>query len=131
MIIGIGHDLTTITRVATILEGKAGSRFLQRVLTESERNDIELLGSQSRIAEFVAGRFAAKEAISKALGCGIGGVLGFHDMVTERLESGKPHCTISEGAKLRLNLSHRNIVIHLSITHERDHASAFAIVEEQ
>jgi len=131
MIIGIGHDLTAIARFTTILEGKSSNRFLQRIFTESERNDIEQLASQSRIAEFVAGRFAAKEAISKALGCGIGGALGFHDMVIARLASGKPECTLSEGAKLRLNLAHRNIAIHLSITHERDHASAFAIVEEQ
>jgi len=130
MIIGIGHDLTAIARFTTILEGKAGNRFLQRIFTESERHDIEQLASPSRMSEFVAGRFAAKEAISKALGCGIGGLLSFHDMVITRQESGKPLCTLSEGSKLRLNLAHKTIAIHLSITHERELASAFAVIEE-
>lgn len=130
MIIGIGHDMTAIARFTAIMEGKSGDRFLQRILTESERHQLAQYAGNGRRAEFVAGRFAAKEAISKALGCGIGSVLGFHDMQIEKLPSGKPQCRVSETAMRRLELADRNIKIHLSITHERDHASAFAVVEQ-
>ncbi|UUZ82960.1 holo-ACP synthase [Paenibacillus sp. P26] len=66
MIIGVGTDLLEIARVRSILERPSGDRFLQRVLTEKER---ELAtAKQGRLAEFTAGRFAAKEAVVKALG---------------------------------------------------------------
>lgn len=130
MIIGIGHDLTAIARFIAIMEGKTCDRFLQRILTDSERQQLAQYADKGRRAEFVAGRFAAKEAVSKALGCGIGAALGFQDMQIEKLPSGKPQCSVSEAAMQRLELAGRAITIHLSITHERDHASAFAVVEQ-
>lgn len=128
MIIGIGHDLTDVLRVEKLLDGERGARFLKRVLTDGER---ELAASYegARLHQYTAGRFAAKEAVSKALGCGIGSQLGFHDIDIYRDAGGKPLCGLSEAAWTRLGLNPEYITIHVSITHERAIASAFAIVE--
>src|SRR5690606_41839390 len=63
-------DLLEIARVKRILAGDRSGRFLRRILTEGEL--AQAAGKQARLAEFVASRFAAKEAVVKALGCGIG-----------------------------------------------------------
>ena len=82
------------------------------------------------MAEFVAGRFAAKEAIVKALGCGIGMEVGFQDIEILPDDKGKPEVNLSDEAWTRLGLPEgRNYNIHLTITHSRDLASAFAVVE--
>lgn len=128
MIIGIGHDLTSIERIDNILNSKAGIKFLQRILTPLELEYANGL-AQLRQAEFVAGRFAAKEAVSKAFGCGISVLLGFQDIEITKLPSGKPQCNVSQAALKRLGLREKNIVIHLSISHERHLASAYVIVE--
>ena len=129
MIIGIGHDIVEIGRVKRLLEGGAGESFLHRVLTPGELSRAAEAGS--RRAEFVAGRFAAKEAVSKAFGCGIGAKLGFHDMETLPDAYGKPVCWLSAEAWRRLGFEPDEAVVHLSITHERELASAFAVAERK
>ncbi|MCA0756121.1 holo-ACP synthase [Paenibacillus sp. N4] len=128
MIIGIGHDLSDITRMKKILEGAAGRRFMERVLTVSERVLAEPCQGE-RLHQFTAGRFAAKEALVKAFGCGIGQVLGFQDIEILRGTSGKPECRLSEGAWERLGLHPDAVRIHVTITHERTLASAFVVAE--
>ncbi|WP_282943219.1 holo-ACP synthase [Paenibacillus sp. RC67] len=126
MIIGIGTDLLDIARVKSILASTAGERFMQRILTEAER---ELAAQRKgRLAEFVAGRFAAKEAVSKALGCGIGKQVSLQDMEVLPDALGKPVCRVSEEAIQRLQLP-IGTVIHLSITHTETMAMAYAVVE--
>lgn len=129
MIIGIGHDLTSIARMEQILQGAISKRFVERILTEQERAFLEQHVGQQRRAEYVAGRFAAKEAVSKAFGCGIGAVLGFQDIDIVRQPSGQPHCSLSEAAQQRLGIADKPFAIHLSITHEQQLASAYVIVE--
>ncbi|MCM3701252.1 holo-ACP synthase [Paenibacillus macerans] len=127
MIYGIGHDVVEIERVRRMLSGPVGERLSRRILTAAERR---LPGQAARPAEFLAGRFAAKEAVSKAFGCGIGRALGFADMDILPDASGKPTVSLSPEAWERLALPGPNrYVIHLSITHERQLASAFAVVE--
>ncbi|WP_410770845.1 holo-ACP synthase [Fontibacillus sp. BL9] len=126
MIYGIGHDVVEIGRMHRILEGAAGEKLKQRVLTPAE---LQLPGCAARPAEFLSGRFAAKEAVSKAFGCGIGQVLGFADMEILPDDKGKPFIVLSSGAWERLGLLPGEYVVHLSITHERQLASAFAVVE--
>ncbi|PZE19751.1 holo-ACP synthase [Paenibacillus xerothermodurans] len=127
MIMGIGTDLLEIARVKKIIEGPAGDRFVTRVLTPGEQ---ELLESRKgRLTEFVAGRFAAKEAVTKALGCGIGKQVALQDIAILSDELGKPHCEVSADALRRLQLSPNAIMIHLSITHTQDLAMAYAVVE--
>ncbi|GIP54174.1 MULTISPECIES: holo-ACP synthase [Paenibacillus] len=126
MIYGIGHDVVEIGRMQRMLEGKAGDKLKQRVLTPEE---LKLPGCSARPAEFLSGRFAAKEALSKAFGCGIGSKLGFVDMEILPDGHGKPYVSLSDGAWNRLGLSPEQYTVHLSITHERQLASAFAVVE--
>jgi len=128
MIIGIGHDLTDVARVSEMLESKLRDRFMQRILTPGERSACSSY-SGPRLHQYVAGRFAAKEAIAKSFGCGIGALLGFGDMDIGRDASGKPVCRLSAEAWDRLGLSGADTAIHITITHERALASAFAVVE--
>lgn len=137
MIIGIGTDLLDIARVRKILEQSASGRFMERVLTLRER---ELAaGRQGRLAEFTAGRFSAKEAVAKAIGCGIGKELSFQDVEVLPDPKGKPVCRLSEAALERLSAAgllaggetSGSIAIHLSITHTETTAMAYAIVERR
>ncbi|MFH5187179.1 holo-ACP synthase [Paenibacillus sp. TAB 01] len=129
MIIGIGTDLLAIERIRSILSQSSADRFLERVLTPGER---ELAARrQGRLAEFVSGRFAAKEAVSKAFGCGIGKQLSLQDMEVLPDALGKPVCRISEAALARLQLDSDAgaVKVHLSITHTDTTAMAYAVVE--
>ncbi|WP_308638334.1 holo-ACP synthase [Paenibacillus silvisoli] len=128
MIIGIGHDISSLERMERMLQGEAGRKFQGRILTEREQ---QLADGHSgkRLAEFTAGRFAAKEAVSKAFGCGIGSQLGFHDIEVDRHESGKPMCRLSEAAWERLGHHADQTAIHITITHDHALASAFVVVE--
>ena len=129
MIEGIGHDLIEIERIGRMLaESPLRDKFMRRILTDTERELAERRGAKQ--AEFVAGRFAAKEAVVKALGCGIGSQVGFRDIevIPDRL--GKPICALSPSAWQRLGRDKPNgLRIHLSITHSDTMASAYAIIE--
>lgn len=128
MIYGIGHDILEIGRMARLLGGNQGERFLQRILTPAELKIARARGP--KLAEFAAGRFAAKEAVVKALGCGIGRIVGFEDIEILPDARGKPGVQLSDKAWNRLNLPGGNAYnIHLSITHQPAMASAFAVVE--
>ncbi len=128
LIYGIGHDVLEIERISEVINRGLGKKFNQRVLTEQEYQLAE--ERSGRLAEFVAGRFAAKEAVVKALGCGIGNVVGFQDIEILPDVKGKPEVTLSCEAWSRLDLPDgQRYTIHLTITHGRDLASAFAVVE--
>jgi holo-[acyl-carrier protein] synthase len=128
MIVGVGTDLVEIARVATILQGKLSERFLRKILTPAERQLAESQGS--RRAQFVAGRFAAKEAVAKALGCGLGDPLQFQHIEILPDPLGKPHCRIAVAVwpALQLNETH---LLHISISHSENHAQAFAVLEQR
>lgn len=128
MIYGIGHDVLEIKRIANITSRGLGSKFISRILTEQELVLAERRGGNT--AEFIAGRFSAKEAVVKALGCGIGAEVGFLDIEILPDVHGKPVAALSEQAWSRLHLAEREYTIHLTITHSRDLASAFAVVEQ-
>jgi holo-[acyl-carrier protein] synthase len=128
MIYGVGMDMLEISRMKKIMEGKAGKRFLVRILTVAERELAET--RKGRLSEFIAGRFAAKEAVVKALGSGIGQCIGFQDIEILPDALGKPGCTITAAALGRLGLPIDSTMrIHLSITHSESMAAAYAIVE--
>lgn len=115
MIKGIGIDIIELSRIQDILNRQ--KRFVDRVLTPNERLKFEDL-SPARKVEFLAGRFAAKEAYSKANGTGIGEELSFLDIEIETDDSGKPVITKPRSRA------------HLSISHSRDYAAAQVIIEE-
>jgi holo-[acyl-carrier protein] synthase len=128
MIAGIGHDIASLARIGKLLGSGSAERFMERILTDGER---ELAGMHAgtRLTEFVAGRFAAKEAVSKAFGCGIGSMLAFTDIGIVRDERGKPVCRLTQAAWERLGMSPDGTAIHVSITHDESLASAFVVVE--
>jgi holo-[acyl-carrier protein] synthase len=128
MIIGIGTDLVEIARMRKTLEGSAAARFLERILTPQERLLAER--RRGRLAEYAAGRFAAKEAIVKAIGCGIGKQIGFQDIEVLPDALGKPVCCVAEAALVRAGLDGGSYHFHISITHTESMASAYAIVEQ-
>jgi holo-[acyl-carrier protein] synthase len=130
MIIGIGTDIVDIERIASILRGSTSEKFLQRLLTLAERELASARAQQheARVLEFVAGRFAAKEAVAKALGCGIGDPLTFQHIEILHDSLGKPQCTVQEGVLYKLGLSAK-VRIHISISHTALVATAFAVLE--
>jgi holo-[acyl-carrier protein] synthase len=129
MICGVGMDLLEMSRMKKIVAGKTAERFIERILTSAERKLANT--RQARLSEFIAGRFAAKEAVVKALGCGIGQIVGFQDIEILPDSLGKPLCFISPQALERLGYTSDSITIHLSITHSESMAAAYAIVEQQ
>ncbi|KIL36788.1 4'-phosphopantetheinyl transferase [Cohnella kolymensis] len=128
MIVGVGLDVVELERIAGIMAGPSKERFAARILTVQERSRWSALPAR-RALEFIAGRFAAKEAAAKALGCGIGRVVGFQDIELLSDRQGKPHCTLSEAAVSRLQWTDKTFHIHVAISHERSLAAATAIIE--
>lgn len=121
MIAGLGNDITDCGRIKQMMR-KFGDLFLDHLLTPKEKAE-----SKGRFS-YCAGRWAAKEAVSKALGCGIGGNCAFTDIEIIDNESGKPEVKLSGAAELtakRLKVDR----IHLSISHERHYAVATVILE--
>lgn len=135
MIIGIGHDVVEVERIGAILSRSAGTSFISRVLTPREREHALVhFGDElqnGRWVEYTAGRFAAKEAVVKAFGCGIGAQTGFQDICVLPDEAGKPICELSKASYDKLGFDPQSITIHVSITHTQELASAFAIVERR
>src|SRR6266851_10303584 len=86
MLLGVGIDIIEVARIQSSYE-RFGERFINRIL---HPNEIGYCLSHSAPAPFLAARFAAKEAISKAFGTGIGAQLGWQDMEVGRKESGEP-----------------------------------------
>ncbi|WP_427182224.1 holo-ACP synthase [Paenibacillus sp. TC-CSREp1] len=129
MIYGIGNDILEIGRMRKLLSSRHGEAFMKRILTPAERDIAAHRGK--RMAEFVSGRFAAKEAVSKAFGCGIGAVMSFTDIEVLPDASGRPVASLTSEAWERLQLPYgKQYEIHLSITHQTELAAAFAIVEQ-
>lgn len=94
-IIGIGIDLVDCARIENSIE-RFGDRFLQRVFTEGE---IAYSQSMKFPARHLAARFAAKEALSKAFGTGIGKSMGWRDLDVQKKESGEPFVVLRGGAE--------------------------------
>ena len=92
MVIAIGTDIVEIARIAEVLE-RQGERFIDRILTVSEKT----LYNQSKSVSFVAKRFAAKEAVAKAFGTGIGRGVSFQDIVISNNAKGAPLVELSNG----------------------------------
>jgi holo-[acyl-carrier protein] synthase len=129
MIAGIGLDVVELERMAKLLEGPAKDKFVARVLTEQERMGWNRLQPR-RALEYISGRFAAKEAVVKALGTGIGAIVGFMDIEVLPDALGKPVCLISQEAIQRLGWEGHAFKVHIAITHERTLAVATAIIEK-
>ena len=124
MILGTGIDIIEVARIRQSLE-KFGERFLQRILVE---NEIAYCRSHRDPAPFAAARFAAKEAVSKAFGTGIGAQLGWHDIEVRRKESGEPFVVL-HGKGEALLQTREAARVHLTLSHTEHYATAMAILE--
>ena len=128
MIIGIGTDLCDIRRVEKTLK-RFGSRFTERVFTETERQRSE---RRPNPASGYAQRYAAKEACSKALGTGFRDGVFWRDIRVDNLPSGQPVLELSGGAMERLQqLTPPGMAasLHLTLTDEASLAQAVVIID--
>jgi len=124
MIYGVGTDVVEIARIEQAL-GRFGERFAKKILCEPE---LRRFAGHRLPASYLAKRFAAKEAFTKALGTGIHAPANWHGVWVVNLPSGKPVLEFSE--PLKALLSHRRIgSAHLSLTDERGVAMATVILE--
>ncbi len=124
MIVGVGTDLIEVSRVERALE-RWGERFAQKILVDHE---LERFGRHRKPAHFLAKRFAAKEAFSKAMGTGIRYPVNWHNVSVENERSGRPVLRFSEPlAELLRSLG--IVAVHVSLTDERDMAAATVILE--
>ena len=117
MIQGIGIDLVELDRIETLMERQPA--FPTRILTEREMTRFLALSDHRKI-EFLAGRFSAKEAFSKALGTGIGAGMSFLDIEILPNEMNKPivYTDLFQGN------------IHVTISHSKEYAMAQIILEK-
>lgn len=124
MIYGVGTDLIEIRRIERVL-ARFGERFAQRILCEPE---LARFRYHRRPVAYLAKRFAAKEAFTKALGTGVRAPANWHGVWVNNLRSGQPVLDFSPA--LRELLEARGIRrSHLSLSDEREMASATVILE--
>lgn len=121
-VLGTGIDLVGIERFRRVLD-RHGDRFLERVFTPHEREECTKRADPSR---HLAARFAAKEAVFKALGTGWGRGVRWRDVEVTADAYGRPVCTLQGAAQVHLNgLGGQSVLV--SIAHEGDMAVAQAV----
>jgi holo-[acyl-carrier protein] synthase len=124
-IVGIGTDIVEIKRIEQSFQ-KFGERFAHRILSETE---LKSKSYQYQPVHYLAKRFAAKEAIMKALGTGLARGIRFDDFSVLNDEQGKPIVEVQGVAKeLMDQMKIRRL--HISISDEKKQAVAFAIAED-
>jgi holo-[acyl-carrier protein] synthase len=112
--VGAGTDICEIARVAAVF-ARFDGRFKHRILTPAERTE------RPWKAADLAKRWAAKEAVAKALGTGIGGQVGFHDIEILRTGKGALACTVR---------GQSHVKFHVSVSDDGAYAIAFCVVEQ-
>ncbi|MDX2464498.1 MAG: holo-ACP synthase [Porticoccus sp.] len=122
MIIGIGTDIVQIDRIKCVFE-RQGHRFVERILCPSE---VSIFEKKKQSIAYLAKRFAAKEAASKALGTGVGPI-SWQDMEISNNSNGAPILLLTGAAKERMELigAHQ---ISISLSDELDYAVAFVVL---
>lgn len=124
MILGLGIDIVEIQRIEKALQ-RHGDHFAERILTASE---MAHWNDRNKRPSFLAKRWAVKEAVVKALGCGIGKEAAFHDMEISNDDAGRPLVTLSGSALNTYNrLGGKQLLI--SISDEKHYAVAQAIID--
>lgn len=123
MILGVGTDILQISRIEQALERTP--KLAERILTSLEQ---ALFSEEKQPARFLAKRFAAKEAVTKALGTGIGRGVSWHHIEIDKDELGRPLVALNGGAAERASeLGIANIQI--SYSDEKEYIVAFVVAE--
>lgn len=121
MIKGLGTDIIEIDRIEKVVS-RYGQQFLDRLFTSSEQ---EYCKKYRNPIQHYAGRFAAKEAIAKALGKGISKEIAWTDIEIINDENGKPHVYLAPQVRDLFS----DPTVHLSISHCKQYATAVAIIQ--
>jgi holo-[acyl-carrier-protein] synthase len=130
LIYGIGTDICDITRIAKALE-RHGERFAQRVLGPHEIDVFRARRAkvEARGLAYLATRFSAKEAFSKAIGLGLRSPMTWHNCEVVKAASGKPEIRL-HGA-LHAWFTSRRLTAQVSVSDESSYACAFVVVEQE
>lgn len=123
MIVGIGTDIIEIHRIKKAVERT--NNFLEKLFTDKE---IEYFNNRNNAPNVIAGNFAAKEAVSKAIGTGFR-KFGLKDIEVLRDQLGKPFVNLSKC--VYETMRREDVIIHISISHSNENAIAYAIMEEK
>ncbi len=126
---GIGVDLVEIQRMEGALE-RQGDTFLRRILNEDELSVYQqrFVSSPERGLRYLATRFAAKEAFSKAMGTGIGSVVGFHLLSILNDEKGRPYIVLR--GSLKVMCEEMALQIFVSLSDEVHYATAQVLISK-
>lgn len=124
MIYGIGTDIVAVDRLRGMWE-RHGDKVLEKLLAAQEMSDFAKAADKAR---FLAKRFAAKEAFSKALGTGVRPPATLTAIAVAHDDLGKP--VLDFAPKLSALLQEHNLKAHLSISDEADYAVAYVILEQ-
>ena len=123
-VLGIGVDLVECARIQRSID-RFGARFLHRVFTDGE---IEYSMSMKFPARHLAARFAAKEAVSKAFGTGIGKAMGWRNIDIRKKPSGEPFLVFS-GPAQELAVARGVAFALVTLSHTEHHAMAMIVLE--
>ena len=121
MIIGVGCDCIEIARIRQTVE-RNGNKFLQRILTV---NEIAYCHKNTDPIFAIAGRFAGKESLAKALGVGIGSLVSWHDIEIVNNAAGRPEVVWHIDVRNQFGVA----ASHLSLSHSHTIAIAYALLE--
>ena len=128
-VIGLGTDIVNINRIKKIYS-KYGNQFLNKILTESEKKSEKKLSRFQNVST-IAKRFAAKEAISKAIGYGFSNGIHFKDIEIYNDESGKPYANLNGKAKTIVNKISKKYNIFLTLSDDKPWAVATALITSE
>ncbi|MDL9998420.1 holo-ACP synthase [Variovorax sp. J22P240] len=130
MIYGIGTDICDVRRIAATLE-RQGDRFPQKVLSDAEYAVWQARSARwpQRGLRYLATRFSAKEAFSKAIGTGMRMPMSWRLCEIANLKSGKPVIVLHGGLKEWFEAE--GLSAHVTVTDETDYAASFVVVERQ
>jgi holo-[acyl-carrier protein] synthase len=128
-VIGLGMDIVNINRIKKIYS-KYGNQFLNKILTESEKKSEKKL-SRFKNVSTIAKRFAAKEAISKAIGYGFSNGIHFKDIEIYNDESGKPYANLNGKAKTIVKKISKKYNIFLTLSDDEPWAVATALITSE
>ena len=129
MIYGIGTDICDVRRIRASVE-RHGERFAQKILSEGEMKTWAERRARwpDRGVSYLATRFSAKEAFSKAIGLGMRMPMSWRNCEVAKQPSGKP-CLVLHG-ELKTWFDARHLSAHVSVTDETDYAASFVVVEQ-
>ena len=130
MIYGIGTDICDIRRIAAVLQ-RRGERFVERVLGPEEQRVFAYRHARAerRGVSYLATRFSAKEAFSKAIGLGMRMPMTWRDCEILNAANGKPEIRVH--GELAQWMQQRRLRAHVSVTDESDYATTFVVVEQE